>query len=64
MGVLPPKKPTKLSVPDKIKTEVANAGEKLVSEELRPAHVKPPPQRTQFNYIVESTRFEGTDFSQ
>ena len=48
-----PKKTTKLSVPDRIKTEVSNAGEKLVSDELRPTHVKPPPQKPQFNYIVD-----------
>ena len=47
--VYSPKKTAKFSVPDRIKTEVANAGEKLVSDELRPTHVKPPPQKPQFN---------------
>ncbi len=51
--VYSPKKPIKHSVPDRIKTEVAHAGEKLVSDELRSKHVKPPPQKPQFNYIVD-----------
>jgi hypothetical protein len=46
-------KPKKPSIPERIKTEVSHAGEKLVSDELRPMHVKPPPQKPQFNYIVD-----------
>jgi hypothetical protein len=48
-----PKKPAKLSISEQIKAEVVQAGDKLVSDELRPRYVKPPPQHPQFNYIID-----------
>jgi hypothetical protein len=58
-----PKKPPKPKVPDQIKAEVAHAAEKLISGELRPTHVKPPPQEDQFNYVVDIfTKWHGNYF--
>jgi hypothetical protein len=51
-GYSPPKA-AKSSVPDWIKIQVAHAAEKLISEKLKPAHVRTPPQEPRFNHIVD-----------
>ena len=58
-----PQKPPKPKLPDQIKAEVAHAAEKLISDGLRPTHVKPPPQEDKFNYVVEIlTKWHGNYF--
>lgn len=51
-GYSPPKA-AKPGVPDWMKIQVAQEAEKLISDKLKPAHIKPPPQETQFNYVVD-----------
>ena len=51
--VYSPKNTAKFSVPDRIKTEVANAGEKLVSDGLGRRMSNRRPKSPQFNYIVD-----------
>lgn len=48
-----PKKPEKRGVPEQIKTEVSRAAEKLISDQLKPRHVKPAPEDPEFNYLVD-----------
>ena len=46
-------KPKRPKVPDRLKGKVAQAAEKLITEDLRPTYVKKPPVDPQFNYIVD-----------
>lgn len=50
--VYAPAKPPKPKVPDDLKAEVAERAEKLI-EELKPLHIKEPPEGHQFNHIVD-----------
>ena len=47
------KKPVKMSVPDRIMEQVSRAGQLLISDELRAKYVKPIPENSHFNYIVD-----------
>ena len=48
-----PPKPTKPTVPAALKADVEAKARELVESELKPLHVKPPPDDEQFNYIVD-----------
>jgi len=48
-----PPKPAKPTVPAALKAEVAAKARELVESELKPRHVKPPPDDDQSNYIVD-----------
>ncbi len=45
-----PRKPAR--VPEDVKREVSAKVQEVLDSELKPAHVKPPPSKAQFNYIV------------
>jgi hypothetical protein len=51
--VYAPAKPPKPTVPDEIKAEVQKKADKLVETFLKPNFIKPPPEDTQWNYIVD-----------
>ena len=40
-------------VPDKVKKKLKKKGDALVDRVLKPNHIKPPPEDTSFNYIVD-----------
>jgi len=48
-----PPKPKKPTVPDSVKAELTRKAQQLIDDHLRPAHVKPPPKKTQFNYVTD-----------
>jgi hypothetical protein len=48
-----PPRPKKLKVPDSVKSKVSLKAQQLIDEYLRPEHVKPPPKKPQFNYIID-----------
>ena len=45
--------PAKPKVPDAIKAEVQKKADQLVETFLKPNFIKPPPEDTQWNYIVD-----------
>jgi hypothetical protein len=45
--------PPKPKVPETIKIEVETKARELVDTVLKPAHVKPPPKKGQWNYIID-----------
>jgi len=51
--VYSPPKPKKPKVPDSVKAQLISKAQQLIDDHLRPAHVKPPPQKTQFNYVTD-----------
>lgn len=51
--VFSPGKPAKATVPDTVKTEVTAKANKLIENTLKPAHIAPPPENEQFNYIAD-----------
>ena len=60
--VYSPAKPSKSAVPEEIKAEVGLRAGELV-EELKPRHVKPPPENPGFNYLIDiTTKWHGSYF--
>ena len=51
MWMVQPTKHEKLTVPPSIKTEVETKAKDLIENVLKPKHVLPPKEDTQFNYI-------------
>ncbi|MFH1624427.1 MAG: hypothetical protein ABID54_04640 [Pseudomonadota bacterium] len=50
-------------VPDALKREVSSKAENLVKNYLKPEHVKPPPKKPKFNYLVDLfIRWKGRFF--
>ena len=52
MWVYAPRSTPKAKVPDAVKTEVAQQGQRLI-DEWKPHYVKAPPEGSHFNYIVD-----------
>jgi hypothetical protein len=50
-----PRPPRKVNhkVPESIKVQVQQKADSLIQSVLKPEHIKPPPQDTVFNYIVD-----------
>jgi len=48
-----PPKPKKPKVPDSVKAELSRKAQQLLDDHLRPAHMKSPPKKPQFNYITD-----------
>ena len=48
-----PPKASKPKVPEDVKKDMEEKAAKLVETVLKPKHVKPPPEDTDFNYIVD-----------
>jgi hypothetical protein len=48
----PPRK-LKHKVPERIKDHVQEKADQLIQFVLKPSHIKPPPNDTRFNYIVD-----------
>jgi hypothetical protein len=44
---------SQLKVPDFAKATILIKAQKLIDEHLKPAHIKPPPKETDFNYLVD-----------
>ncbi len=53
--MVPPRRPPKPKTPKSLKVEVSERANKLVETELKPRHVKPPPKKPRFNYIIDIT---------
>ncbi len=51
--VYAPAKPKKSKVPDYVKAEVQKKADQFVETFLKPNSIKPPPDDTQWNYIVD-----------
>ena len=51
--VYAPAKPPKSKVPDYVKAEVQKKADQFVETFLKPNFIKPPPEDTQWNYIVD-----------
>jgi len=45
--------PPKPKVPDSVKAEVETRATELINAFLKPEHVKPPPKKPRWNYIVD-----------
>lgn len=50
--VYAPTKPKASEVPAALKAEVVELARRLIDEELKPQHIKPPPADDRFNYIA------------
>lgn len=51
------------AVPQSLKEDLAAKAQELIEKHLKPAHVKPPPKNTQWNYIVDIfTKWRGPYF--
>jgi hypothetical protein len=48
-----PPKPKKPKVPDGVTAELTRKAQQLIDDHLRPALVKAPPKRPQFNYVID-----------
>ena len=48
-----PRKQPGPKVPDTVKSEVEQAASELIDKVLKPKCIEPPPQDTQFNYLVD-----------
>jgi hypothetical protein len=53
MWVFSPPKPAKPKVPEPLKVQVQAQADALVEEVLKPQHIKPPPKKQRFNYLVD-----------
>jgi hypothetical protein len=51
--VYTPSKPAKPQVPESIKVEVEKKCNELVETLLKPQYIQPPPEDSQFNYLVD-----------
>jgi hypothetical protein len=58
----PPRQP-KPKVPELIKIEVKEAGDKFVESVLKPKFIEPNPQNKRFNYLVDILRSGGATTS-
>ncbi len=45
--------PPKAAISNTLKSEVTTKANELIDSVLKPAHIKPPPDNPQFNYIVD-----------
>jgi len=52
MWIYAPRAAPKASVPEAVKTEVSQQGQRLI-DEWKPQYIKAPPEDYQFNYIVD-----------
>jgi len=50
-----PAKQPKASLPGTLKDEVDTKAGELIEKTLKPRHVKPPPEGSQFNYVTDIT---------
>ncbi|MDB5307850.1 MAG: hypothetical protein JWO38_2052 [Gemmataceae bacterium] len=50
--VYSPASDPKAAVTDTIKAEVERKAKDLIDTVLRPRHVKPPPKKEEFNYLI------------
>ncbi|MDX9973214.1 MAG: hypothetical protein RBU21_09520 [FCB group bacterium] len=51
------------SAPPAVKAEVCAKAQALVDSELKPRHIEPPPEKSDFNYIVDiTTKWRGRFF--
>jgi hypothetical protein len=63
MWVFSPPKAAKPAAPAGLKAEVEAKATALVSDYLKPQHVKPPPKDDRFNYIIDiGTKWHGNAF--
>lgn len=54
---------TPARVPPDVKGKLCAKARKVIDSELRPAHVKPPPDKPRFNYIADmETKWRGPFF--
>jgi hypothetical protein len=53
MWIYSPPKPVKPSVPPALKSSIETKANELVDSVLKPKHIPPEPENTQFNYIVD-----------
>lgn len=51
--VYKPPRPKKPAVSDGVKIELMRKAQQLIDDHLKPAHVKPPPKKPEFNYIID-----------
>jgi hypothetical protein len=55
--------PPTVKVPPAVKGEVSTKAQKLIDEHLRPTHVKPPPNKSHFNYLKDLlAKWHGSRF--
>lgn len=51
------------AVPHSLKDHLTAKAQELIEKHLKPLHVKPPPENTQWNYIVDMfTKWRGSYF--
>ena len=51
------------AVPHSLKDDLSAKAQELIEKHLKPLHVKPPPENTQWNYIVDMfTKWRGSYF--
>jgi len=48
-----PRKTATASLPESLKMEVTTKAHELIETVLRPKYIQPPPEKPQFNYIVD-----------
>ncbi len=61
--VYKPAKESKPKVPDSIKKEVQTKANEFVESKLKPKHIKPPPEDSDFSYLVDIfTKWHGNYF--
>lgn len=51
--VYSPPRPPKPKVPEAVKAEVERRATELIESTLKPSHIKPPPEDTDWNYVVD-----------
>ncbi|QJW97335.1 hypothetical protein FTUN_4905 [Frigoriglobus tundricola] len=55
--------PPKAAVPEGLRAELERKAGELIETVLKPKHIKPPPENTNFNYLIDlSTRWRGAYF--
>jgi hypothetical protein len=45
--------PSKAKVPDFVKASISIKAQQLIDDHLKPAHIRPPPQKADFNYLID-----------
>ncbi len=60
---LGPAKPPTAKVPGAVKADLSSKAQELIDQHLKPTHIKPPPNKADYNYLTELyTKWRGTYF--
>ncbi len=45
--------PSQTKIPDDVKAAISAKAQHLIEADLKPAHIKPPPKKADFNYLID-----------